>query len=669
MTFNTGNPVGSTDARDLYDNAQNFDRFSLGQDLEYPDRLGVPRKSLAGIRAEVTEALSRLGYQVLGDYATGLVVQNYGQVFRKDSEFYRAAAELALPYALTGDWSVESASFVSVGDAVLRQEISGGSFLTASMIKYGSRSVSSRLADIAISTDYSSLAEAVADADSLYVPAGVHEVAGIIPLRSGQRIQLAPGAVLVQSTAGDSGVFSVAAGVSDVEVRGGSIRGPYYGGTPVPAPAYPNSNGAIRITGSYDNPCRNIRVEGVEIAGWGDYGIFAENVHNGSFNLNHIHTVGRDGMRFYGAVDTVTCLNHIHDIAPGFGGVAPNLNVYGITFTRRATSGSNPTIDPPSRFCVAANNIVRNCKTWKGLDTHGGQDITFANNIITGAHIAIGIDEGDTPSTLDSPPKRIIARGNILTRAEGTQGGAGINVSSGGASAMGEDVHLDGNIISGFGGTGSGGINFAYQNRFRATNNTMLDCEAAGINIPSGVRCTGFVLAGNTIKNLLGTAIAAITVQSVEAQGLVDGVTLIRESGGFTGFSLVTPSSSYGVSVSGEINQRGTMTLFSPGSKANIVGGSTVTQAVASCRVTSAGSLSGNFGVASCAKISTGVYDVTLSGAMLATSTMHPSPCLRSSSAGLIVALPTSTTVIRVSTFNLSGTPADAEFSLTVHGI
>tara|TARA_Y100000815_G_scaffold274502_1_gene308813 strand:- start:2230 stop:4131 length:1902 start_codon:yes stop_codon:yes gene_type:complete len=132
MTFNTGNPVGSTDARDLYDNAQNLDKFSLGQELEYPDRLGVPRKSLAGIRAEVTEALSRLGYQVIGDYAAGLVVQNFGQVFRKDGEFYRAKADLALPYPLNGDWAVDAPKFVSVGDAVLRQELASAA--GASMI-------------------------------------------------------------------------------------------------------------------------------------------------------------------------------------------------------------------------------------------------------------------------------------------------------------------------------------------------------------------------------------------------------------------------------------------------------------------------------------------------------------------------------------------------------
>lgn len=160
-TYNTGNPVGSTDVRDLYDNAQNFDKFSLGQELEYPDRLGVPRKSLAGIRADVTEALSRLGYQVLGDYAAGLVVQNYRQVFRKDGEFYRADASLNLPYTLAGDWLAESAKFVSVGDAVLRQELANGksALVDSAVVGWRGRTVADRLNDTANVKDYGAIAD------------------------------------------------------------------------------------------------------------------------------------------------------------------------------------------------------------------------------------------------------------------------------------------------------------------------------------------------------------------------------------------------------------------------------------------------------------------------------------------------------------------------------
>ena len=61
---------------------------------------------------------------VIGDYAAGLVVDGYNKVFRKDGEFYRAKAETTLPYPLNGDWAVDAPKFVSVGDAVLREDLS-----------------------------------------------------------------------------------------------------------------------------------------------------------------------------------------------------------------------------------------------------------------------------------------------------------------------------------------------------------------------------------------------------------------------------------------------------------------------------------------------------------------------------------------------------------------
>ena len=49
MANNTGNPIGSTAAKDLSDNAQNLDKFANGEDYEYADRLGRSRKSLKWI--------------------------------------------------------------------------------------------------------------------------------------------------------------------------------------------------------------------------------------------------------------------------------------------------------------------------------------------------------------------------------------------------------------------------------------------------------------------------------------------------------------------------------------------------------------------------------------------------------------------------------------------
>ena len=46
MANNTGNPIGSTDAKDLSDNAESLDKLLNGEAYEYTDRLGRERKSL-----------------------------------------------------------------------------------------------------------------------------------------------------------------------------------------------------------------------------------------------------------------------------------------------------------------------------------------------------------------------------------------------------------------------------------------------------------------------------------------------------------------------------------------------------------------------------------------------------------------------------------------------
>lgn len=39
-TYNTGNPVPSTNVKDLFDNAENLDSALNGEDLTWTDRLG-----------------------------------------------------------------------------------------------------------------------------------------------------------------------------------------------------------------------------------------------------------------------------------------------------------------------------------------------------------------------------------------------------------------------------------------------------------------------------------------------------------------------------------------------------------------------------------------------------------------------------------------------------
>lgn len=138
-TYNTGNPIGSTDPRDLYDNAENLDELVNSQDkAEHPDRLGVPRKTWRGMEEEFVDAqadkqqrfnllLANSGHEYLADYAAGIEITEYNQVLRDAAgELWRAAATTTLPYTTDGTGLPEGGAFVAVGDADIRNDLAAG---------------------------------------------------------------------------------------------------------------------------------------------------------------------------------------------------------------------------------------------------------------------------------------------------------------------------------------------------------------------------------------------------------------------------------------------------------------------------------------------------------------------------------------------------------------
>lgn len=124
-TYNTGNPLGSTDPRDLSDNSENFDRFANGTDPSYSDRLGNTRKSFSGMESDFQQFLLNSGYEDLGTYAAGIEVTARNQIILDGGEYWRVAAGTAIPYTTTGAGMPEGGAFVAVGDAALRQELNG----------------------------------------------------------------------------------------------------------------------------------------------------------------------------------------------------------------------------------------------------------------------------------------------------------------------------------------------------------------------------------------------------------------------------------------------------------------------------------------------------------------------------------------------------------------
>jgi hypothetical protein len=137
MAIGTNKPIGSTDPRDLLANAENIDNFANGQATGYPDRFGIPRKSIKGIEVQaselisgieteaatrITQAIINSGYQYLGDYASGITVSEANQMVKYDGEFWKPSASTVLPFTTT-NWGADAGKFVGVGDAVLRSEL------------------------------------------------------------------------------------------------------------------------------------------------------------------------------------------------------------------------------------------------------------------------------------------------------------------------------------------------------------------------------------------------------------------------------------------------------------------------------------------------------------------------------------------------------------------
>ncbi|HEY2455235.1 MAG TPA: hypothetical protein VGI71_21970 [Scandinavium sp.] len=139
-TYNTGNPLGSTAAKDLYDNAQNFDHLSGDRTNEtWDDRFGVPRITWYGMEQRYNTALANLGLNPVGTFQGGAVVTAAGDIVQDETDdtWYRWDDLATIPKTVPAGSTPESAGgtgegkwlAVDVSD-VLRKELAENSGAT-----------------------------------------------------------------------------------------------------------------------------------------------------------------------------------------------------------------------------------------------------------------------------------------------------------------------------------------------------------------------------------------------------------------------------------------------------------------------------------------------------------------------------------------------------------
>ncbi|HBQ5757922.1 TPA: hypothetical protein L7588_003740 [Klebsiella pneumoniae subsp. pneumoniae] len=157
-TYKTKNPLGSAAVKDLYDNAENVDKFVNDRTKEeLEDRLGVLRKTWHGmemifsrfidyITGRGEQAVAAIGWQELGNWAVGLAVDNRQQIVYYNGSWYKYLGELE--HVIAGDspendggvWSAANPTgkWSNIGDAALRSNL-GSDEGTSLVAKLGNK--------------------------------------------------------------------------------------------------------------------------------------------------------------------------------------------------------------------------------------------------------------------------------------------------------------------------------------------------------------------------------------------------------------------------------------------------------------------------------------------------------------------------------------------------
>ncbi|WP_325435870.1 SGNH/GDSL hydrolase family protein [Pseudomonas nitroreducens] len=206
MRYDTGNPVepnGSSDSRDLFDNAANFDLALNGDDDQWPDRRGTARLSWEGLENKFYQFLLNSGFELpplLYVDGASLVVDRPTQLIERSGNLYSVKLPSSFPVTLTGTWATDQTKLVVRSDQSLRQQlaaIDGGKLIghmqpgrTAYDHDLERKSIADYGAKTSLSDNLATINAAIAACvrgESLYVPSGIFAVSAIPPNSKGVR--------------------------------------------------------------------------------------------------------------------------------------------------------------------------------------------------------------------------------------------------------------------------------------------------------------------------------------------------------------------------------------------------------------------------------------------------------------------------------------------------
>lgn len=321
-------------------------------------------------------------------------------------------------------------------------------------------------------TDTAAFNKIAAAGGTVWITKGTYYLNAQIAINAPVSVMVEAG-VTIYVTHNGAGFHMTAAG----PVRFAGFGRPKIIGPRTGAKEYVFGSRAFSFAGSAVAYLPYISIEGFDISEFKEAGVRGSFARDLRVYDNEIYNCTYAGVLGTSLLDYEYEANDVHDIEPGYGGVAPKLNAYGLGAT--IDSGG----DPVSTFGRIRSNSISNVPTWTGIDTHGGADLLVEGNRLNGCRIGMGITLAGTVA-----PDKITIRGNnVISLGTGGSLKPGPTLSIAGASggAFARRMVVTGNNLDG-GGWWDG---------------TTLDCSVS-IQQVMGLSFTGNVISNSNARCL-----------------------------------------------------------------------------------------------------------------------------------------------------------------------
>ena len=251
----------------------------------------------------------------------------------------------------------------------------------------------------------------------------------------------------------------------------------------------------------------NVGIQDATIVDWQGESVIFRMCQNFYFTNCDVSNIGYAGVQTLSSNQGVISNNRIGDIHPT-GSVGSGDNAYGIAVT--CNSSGNTVGRPLSHDVAVTGNYVYNVKTWEGIDTHGGYNISVTGNTVRNCRSGIAlVAYVGAAAANDSGARRSTVTGNAI------ENDPLIFVARNGLTY---GIIVDGDVRAG-GDTGDG---------VTVSGNTLTFCggknSTESLGAIEGITINNLVVSGNSINESGSNAIMLFSCEN----SLVDSNSILQ---------------------------------------------------------------------------------------------------------------------------------------------